>query len=88
MTSTSLLKLAPLEERIYRMRCVEGWSVVIPWAGYSLSELLKAAQPTAKAKYVAFETLYDRKIDAVADVGGNRLPVSSRGCGSMRPCTR
>jgi methionine sulfoxide reductase catalytic subunit len=58
----ALLKLAPLEERVYRMRCVEGWSVVIPWAGYSLSELIKAAQPTAKAKYVAFETLYDRKV--------------------------
>jgi sulfoxide reductase catalytic subunit YedY len=58
----SLLKLAPLEERIYRLRCVEGWSVVIPWAGYSLSELIKAAEPTSKAKYVAFETLYDRKV--------------------------
>ena len=57
----SLLKLAPLEERVYRLRCVEGWSVVIPWAGYPLSELLKAAEPTDKAKYVAFETLYDRK---------------------------
>jgi methionine sulfoxide reductase catalytic subunit len=58
----ALLKLAPLEERVYRMRCVEGWSVVIPWAGYSLSALLQAVEPTAKAKYVAFETLYDRKV--------------------------
>jgi sulfoxide reductase catalytic subunit YedY len=57
----SLLKLAPLEERVYRLRCVEGWSVVIPWAGYSLSELIQAAKPAAKAKYVAFETFYDRK---------------------------
>jgi len=55
----SLMKLAPLEERIYRMRCVEAWSVVVPWIGYSLSHLLKSVEPTAKAKYVAFETLYD-----------------------------
>lgn len=51
-----LKKLAPLEERIYRLRCVEGWSMVIPWVGYSLSELIKAAEPTPKAKYVLFET--------------------------------
>src|ERR1700693_1956235 len=54
-----ILKLAPLEERIYRHRCVEGWSIVVPWAGYSLSALLKQVQPTAKAKFVAFETYYD-----------------------------
>ena len=51
-----LLKLAPMEERIYRMRCVEGWSMVIPWVGYSMSELIKRVEPTAKAKYVAFAT--------------------------------
>jgi methionine sulfoxide reductase catalytic subunit len=51
------LKLAPLEERIYRMRCVEGWSMVIPWVGYSLNELIKRVEPTAKAKYVEFTTL-------------------------------
>ena len=50
----ALRKLAPLEERIYRMRCVEGWSMVIPWVGYSLSELLKQVQPTGNAKYVEF----------------------------------
>ncbi|MCC6292586.1 MAG: protein-methionine-sulfoxide reductase catalytic subunit MsrP [Bryobacterales bacterium] len=55
----SLMKLAPLEERIYRMRCVEAWSVVVPWVGYSLSALLQQVEPTAKAKYVAFETHYD-----------------------------
>ncbi|WP_374588165.1 protein-methionine-sulfoxide reductase catalytic subunit MsrP [Ideonella dechloratans] len=49
-----LLKLAPLEERIYRLRCVEGWSMVIPWIGYSLSQLLKQVQPTGNAKYVEF----------------------------------
>ena len=51
-----LLKLAPMEERIYRMRCVEGWSMVIPWVGYSMSELIKRVEPTSKAKFVAFTT--------------------------------
>lgn len=54
-----LLKLAPLEDRIYRLRCVEGWSMVIPWVGYSLSELIKRAEPLGSAKYVAFVTLAD-----------------------------
>jgi methionine sulfoxide reductase catalytic subunit len=57
----SLLKLSPLEERIYRHRCVEGWSMVIPWVGFPLSALINAAQPTSKAKYVAFETVYRPK---------------------------
>jgi sulfoxide reductase catalytic subunit YedY len=52
-------RLSPPEERVYRMRCVEAWSMVIPWAGYSLSRLLEAVEPTADAKYVAFETLHD-----------------------------
>ena len=47
------------EERIYRLRCVEAWSMVIPWLGFSLSEILKEVEPTAQAKYVRFETLYD-----------------------------
>jgi sulfoxide reductase catalytic subunit YedY len=51
-----LLKF-PLEERVYRLRCVEGWSMVIPWIGFPLAELLKKVEPTSKAKYVAFETL-------------------------------
>ncbi|WP_343638504.1 protein-methionine-sulfoxide reductase catalytic subunit MsrP [Roseateles sp.] len=55
-----LLKVAPMEERIYRLRCVEGWSMVIPWVGYSLAELLKKAEPTGKAKYVEFTTLADK----------------------------
>ena len=54
-----LLKLAPLEERIYRMRCVEGWSMVIPWVGYTFSELIKRVEPTGKAKYVELVTLAD-----------------------------
>ena len=55
-----LLKVAPMEERVYRLRCVEGWSMVIPWVGYSLSELLKKAEPTGKARYVEFTTLADK----------------------------
>jgi len=54
-----VMKLAPLEERIYRHRCVEAWSIVVPWIGYSLSTLLKQVEPNPKAKFVAFETLYD-----------------------------
>src|ERR1700731_4893923 len=56
-----ILKLAPLEERIYRHRCVEGWSIVVPWVGYSLSALLKQVEPTSKANFVAFESYYDIK---------------------------
>jgi len=54
-----LLKISPPEERVYRMRCVEGWSMVIPWAGYSLSKLLARVEPLSDAKYVAFESLLD-----------------------------
>ena len=57
----SILKIAPLEERIYRHRCVERWSMVMPWIGFPLNELLKQVEPTSKAKYVAFETFYDSK---------------------------
>lgn len=53
-----LLQLAPLEERIYRHRCVEGWSIVVPWIGYSFNELLKQVSPQPKAKFVAFESYY------------------------------
>ena len=56
-----LLKLSAQEERIYRLRCVEGWSMVIPWVGYSLSELIKKVEPLGSAKYVEFVTLADRK---------------------------
>ena len=67
-----LLKLAPLEERVYRLRCVEGWSMVIPWVGYSLSELIKRVEPTSKAKFVEFITLYDP-----SQMSGQRVPVLS-----------
>ncbi|MBS7779711.1 protein-methionine-sulfoxide reductase catalytic subunit MsrP [Acidovorax sp. CCYZU-2555] len=56
-----LIKLSPQEERIYRLRCVEGWSMVIPWVGYSLAQLLRQVQPLGSAKYVEFVTLADPK---------------------------
>ena len=54
-----LLRLAPMEERIYRLRCVEGWSMVIPWVGWSLAELIRRAEPNGSARYVEFVTLAD-----------------------------
>ncbi len=57
----AIMKIAPLEERIYRHRCVERWSIVVPWIGFSLSALIKQIEPTSKAKFVAFQTLYDPK---------------------------
>jgi len=54
-----ILKPAQIEERIYRFRCVEAWSMVVPWVGFSLAAMLKRFEPTSKAKWVAFETLYD-----------------------------
>ena len=56
-----LLRLSPMEERIYRLRCVEGWSMVIPWVGYSLNELIKKVEPLGSAKYVEFVTQADPK---------------------------
>jgi sulfoxide reductase catalytic subunit YedY len=55
-----LLELAPMEERIYRLRCVEGWSMVVPWVGYSLSELIRRAEPTGNAKFVQFVARADK----------------------------
>ncbi|MEP6782747.1 MAG: protein-methionine-sulfoxide reductase catalytic subunit MsrP [Acidobacteriota bacterium] len=56
-----IMKWAPIEERIYRHRCVEAWSIVVPWAGYPMSEFIKRFEPTSKAKYVQFKTLVDTK---------------------------
>jgi sulfoxide reductase catalytic subunit YedY len=56
-----LLKLAPLEDRIYRLRCVEAWSAVVPWVGFPLGELIRRVEPTGNAKYVEFATLADPK---------------------------
>ena len=60
-TMDEILKLAPLEERIYRHRCVEAWSIVVPWIGFSFNTLAKLVEPTPKARYVAFESFYDLK---------------------------
>ena len=57
----TLLKLAPMEERVYRLRCVEGWSMVIPWVGYPLAELIRRVEPSGNAKYVEFHTLADAR---------------------------
>ena len=66
----ALLKLSAMEERIYRMRCVEGWSMVIPWVGYSLAELIRKVEPTGNAKYLQFVTLADK-----SQMPGLRSPV-------------
>jgi len=65
-----LLGLAPLEERVYRMRCVEGWSMVIPWVGYSLAELIRRVEPLGDARYIEYVTLADEQ-----QMPGVRSPV-------------
>ncbi len=57
----TIIKFASPEERIYRHRCVEGWSIVVPWVGFSLNELIKRAEPLGQAKFVEFTTILDRK---------------------------
>jgi sulfoxide reductase catalytic subunit YedY len=69
-----ILHVAPLEERIYRHRCVEAWSIVVPWAGYSLSALLKQVEPTSKAQFVAFQSYYDLGQMPRARYSGLELP--------------
>ena len=59
----ALLKLRPLEDRVYRHRCVEAWSMVIPWVGYSLSEFIKQCDPLPSAKYVQFLSYFDKKVE-------------------------
>jgi methionine sulfoxide reductase catalytic subunit len=70
----AIFKIAPLEERIYRHRCVERWSMVIPWIGFPLSALLKQVEPTSKAKYVAFESVYDSRIMLSPMYAGIQFP--------------
>jgi methionine sulfoxide reductase catalytic subunit len=70
----SLLKIAPLEERIYRHRCVEAWSIVVPWIGFPLNALIKAVNPLPSAKYVAFQSLYDPKQMPQGRYAGIQLP--------------
>jgi len=67
----ALLKLRPLEDRTYRFRCVEGWSMVVPWVGYSLSELIKECDPLPSAKYVQFLSYFNFKIEKWAGFGYN-----------------
>src|SRR6267143_936358 len=69
-----ILKLAPLEERIYRHRCVEGWSIVVPWIGFSLSTLVNLVEPTPKARFVAFESYYDPAQMPLGRYAGIQLP--------------
>jgi sulfoxide reductase catalytic subunit YedY len=58
-TMDEILKIAPLEERIYRHRCVEAWSIVVPWIGFSFSNLVNLVEPTPKAQFVAFQSYFD-----------------------------
>jgi sulfoxide reductase catalytic subunit YedY len=69
-----ILMLAPLEERIYRHRCVEAWSIVVPWIGYSFSVLAKLVEPTSNARYVAFQSYYDLKQMPEGPSAGIELP--------------
>jgi sulfoxide reductase catalytic subunit YedY len=73
-TMEEILKLAPLEERIYRHRCVEAWSIVVPWVGYSFSTLAKLVEPNSNARYVAFETYFDKKQMPLWGRAGIQLP--------------
>lgn len=73
-TMEEMMAVAPLEERIYRMRCVEAWSIVVPWVGYSLSELLKKVEPTPKAKFVAFQSYYSPAEMPLGRYAGIDLP--------------
>ena len=73
-TMDEIVKLAPLEERIYRHRCVEGWSIVVPWIGYSFSTLAKLVEPNANAKFVAFESYFDKKQMPLWGRAGIQLP--------------
>jgi sulfoxide reductase catalytic subunit YedY len=72
----ALLKLHPLEDRVYRHRCVEAWSMVIPWVGYSLSEFIKECQPLSTAKYVQFLSYFDRHVEKWTDESSINWPYS------------
>jgi methionine sulfoxide reductase catalytic subunit len=70
----TIMKMAPLEERIYRHRCVEAWSIVVPWIGFPLNALIKKVEPTEKAKFVAFETVLQSKVMLSESQAGIPLP--------------
>jgi sulfoxide reductase catalytic subunit YedY len=80
----------PLEERIYRMRCVEAWSMVVPWVGFPLHKLLALVEPTSNAKYVAFQTRYaPDEMPGQKDrfIGGGLEYPTLKGYASTKPCT-
>ena len=70
----AIMKMAPLEERIYRHRCVEAWSIVVPWIGFPLNPLIKKVEPTEKARFVAFQTVLDRGVMLSESAAGIPLP--------------
>jgi sulfoxide reductase catalytic subunit YedY len=70
----AIMKMAPLEERIYRHRCVEAWSIVVPWIGFPLNALIRKVEPTDKAKFVAFQTVLDHGIMLSEGAAGIQLP--------------
>ena len=82
-----LLKLAPLEERIYRLRCVEAWSMVIPWVGFPLAELLRRVEPTGNAKFVEFISLHDPEQMQGQKYATLNWPYK-KVYAWMKPCTR
>ena len=73
-TMDEIMKLAPLEERVYRLRCVEAWSAVVPWIGYSFSTIANLVEPTPKARYVAFQSYYEPAVMPWATSSGIQLP--------------
>jgi sulfoxide reductase catalytic subunit YedY len=73
-TMDEVLKVAPFEERIYRHRCVEAWSIVVPWIGFSFSNIINLVEPTAKAKFVAFESYFDPRQMPQAKYAGIDFP--------------
>ena len=82
----ALLKLRPLEDRVYRHRCVEAWSIVIPWVGYSLSELIKECQPLSSAKFVQFLSYYNRGVEGAWGYETDIMPgPTPKACAWMKP---
>src|ERR1700675_2494224 len=73
-TMDEIMKAAPIEERIYRHRCVEAWSIVVPWIGYSFSTLAKLVEPTPSAKFVVFQSYFDKKQMPLWRDAGIQLP--------------
>ena len=74
ITIEEIMKLAPLEERVYRFRCVDTWSMVVPWIGYPFSALAKLVEPTSRAKFVAFQSFYDPQLMSEGKHAGIQFP--------------